>query len=170
MTPSDTQYTNYWAAFTVENKRARKQCTSKHKIIITTATTSDEAVMEQIKWLLAPNIQKPLFQIVEIQVSFGRRGDGLSGYYITATLVWEEFTKLFTSFGLRLGLHRISALAPENPESCHFSKIQPSPVPAKFLARFDGCQCSCSDSVKYYPDVKNTKFNAAPQISSKSGK
>jgi len=41
-------------------------------------------------------------------------------------------------------LLQISAPAPANPESNHFSEIQPIPAQAKVLARFAGCQCSWS--------------------------
>jgi len=43
-----------------------------------------------------------------------------------------------------LGLHRISAPARAYLKSGHFSEIRLSPVVAKFLAAFVGCQCSCS--------------------------
>jgi len=51
--------------------------------------------------------------------------------------IWTCNTSRFLQ-QLILGLHRISAPAPANAESGHFSEIQPSPATAKFLAGFTG--------------------------------
>jgi len=56
----------------------------------------------------------------------------------------EALIQVFIKQQDRLELYRISAPALANPKSSHFSEIWPSPAPAKYLAGFGRCQCSCS--------------------------
>jgi len=58
-----------------------------------------------------------------------------------------------------LGLYLISA--PANLESGHFLEIQQSPAPAKFLARFAGCQCCWMPVQLQYVKLITDKTNAA---------
>ena len=51
------------------------------------------------------------------------------------------------------------AQAAANAESVHILEIWPSPAPAKFLARFGGCQCSCT--LLQYVELITDKTNVA---------
>jgi len=54
-----------------------------------------------------------------------------------STMMSDTHTNIYSVLvRLKVGLHRISALAAANPKSGHFSQIRPTPAPAKFLDGF----------------------------------